>query len=139
MSHQHTKTRRTRRLLPHDVIYSVRRQQVYSMNNCQYSSIELGFPDVGFAHGVVQTFLSGLVLYQETECPKYFSIFCFYEKLCDALDNKRRLLMHLKSKYGKAKSNEEINESFCQVVFAPSNFTKMISNSLQIGRAVGSC
>ena len=33
--------------------------------------------------------------------------------------------MHLKSKDGKAKSNEEINESLCQVVVAPSNFTKM--------------
>ena len=33
--------------------------------------------------------------------------------------------MHLKSKDGKAKSNEEINESLRQVVVAPSNFTKM--------------
>ena len=33
--------------------------------------------------------------------------------------------MHLKSKYGKPKSNEEINESLRQVVFALSNFTKM--------------
>ena len=33
--------------------------------------------------------------------------------------------MHLKSKDGKAISNEEINESLLQVVVAPSNFTKM--------------
>ena len=33
--------------------------------------------------------------------------------------------MHLKSKYGKTKSNEEINESLCQLLVAPSNFTKM--------------
>ena len=59
---------------------------------------ELGFPDVGFAHGVVQAFLRGHFLYHEPGCPKYFSIFCLYEKLRDALYNKRRLLMHLKSK-----------------------------------------
>ena len=64
-------------------------------------------------------------MYHEPGCPNNFSIFCFYEKLRDALDNKRRLLMHLKSKDGKAKSNEEINESLLQVVVAPSNFTKM--------------
>ena len=86
---------------------------------------ELGFPDVGFAHGVFQAFLSGHFLYHESGCPNNFSIFCFYEKLRNALDNKRRLLMRLKSKDGKAKSNEEINESLCQVVVAPSNFTKM--------------
>ena len=33
--------------------------------------------------------------------------------------------MHLKSKYGKSKSNEKINEPLIQVVVAPSNFTKM--------------
>ena len=33
--------------------------------------------------------------------------------------------MNLKSKDGKAKINEEINESLRQVVVAPSNFTKM--------------
>ena len=86
---------------------------------------ELGFPDVGFAHGVVQAFLSRHFLYHEPGCPNNFSIFCFYEKLRDALDNKRRLLIHLKSKDVKAKSNEEINESLRQVVVAPSNFTKM--------------
>ena len=60
---------------------------------------ELGFPDVGFAHGVVQSFISGHFLCHELGCPNNFSIFCFYEKLSDALDNKRRLLMHLKSKH----------------------------------------
>ena len=57
---------------------------------------ELGFPDVGFSHGVVQAFLSGHFLYHEPVCPNNFSIFCFYEKLRDALYNKTRLLMHLK-------------------------------------------
>ena len=57
---------------------------------------ELGFLDVGFAHGVVQVFLSGHFLYHEPVCPNNFSMFCFYEKLRDALDNKRCLLMHLK-------------------------------------------
>ena len=33
--------------------------------------------------------------------------------------------MHLKPKDGKSRSNEEINKSLLQVVFAPSNFTKM--------------
>ena len=33
--------------------------------------------------------------------------------------------MHLKSKDVKSKRNKEINESLRQVVFAPSNFTKM--------------
>ena len=32
--------------------------------------------------------------------------------------------MHLKPKYGRSKINEEINESLCQVVVDPSNFTK---------------
>ena len=65
---------------------------------------ELGFPDVGFADGVVQAFLSGHFLYQDPGCPNNFSIFYFYKKLSDALDYKRRLLMHLKSKYGKTKA-----------------------------------
>ena len=56
---------------------------------------ELGFQDVGFAHGFVQVFVSGHFLYHEPGCTNNFSIFCFYEKLRDALDNKRRLLMHL--------------------------------------------
>ena len=42
---------------------------------------ELGFPDVSFAHGVVQAFLSGHFLYHEPGCPNNFSILCFYEKL----------------------------------------------------------
>ena len=33
--------------------------------------------------------------------------------------------MHLKSKDGNSKNNEEINEFFRQMVVAPSNFTKM--------------
>ena len=57
---------------------------------------ELGFPDFGFTHGVVQAFLSGNFLDHESECPNNFSIFYFYDKLCDAIDNKRGLLMHLK-------------------------------------------
>ena len=81
----------------------------------------MGFPDVGFSHGVVQAFLSGHFLYHEPGCPNNFSIFCFHEKLRDALE----FLMHLKSKDGKAKSNEEINESLRRVVVAPTNFTKM--------------
>ena len=64
-------------------------------------------------------------MYHEPGCPNNFSILCCYEKLRDALDNKRRFLMHLKSKDVKAKSNEEINESLRQVVVAPSNFTEM--------------
>ena len=42
---------------------------------------EMGIPDVGFAHVVVQAFLSGQFLYFEPGCPNNFSIFCFYEKL----------------------------------------------------------
>ena len=94
---------------------------------------ELGFPDVGFAHGVVQAFLRGHSLYHEPGCPNNFSIFCFYEKLRDAFDNKRRLLINLKSKYGKSKINEEINESLRQVVVAPSNFTKIKEQIKKIG------
>ena len=41
--------------------------------------IELGFPDVGFSHVVVQEFLSRHFLYHEPGCHKNFSIFCFYE------------------------------------------------------------
>ena len=65
--------------------------------------IEMGIPDVGFAHGVVQAFLSGKFLYFEPGCPNNFSIFCFYEKLQDRFDNERRLLMHLKAKDRKSK------------------------------------
>ena len=86
---------------------------------------ELGFPDVGFVYRVVQEFLSGHFLYHEPGCPNNFSIFCFHEKLCNVLDNKRCLLMHLKPKCGKSKSNEEINDSLREVVVAPSNFKKM--------------
>ena len=70
---------------------------------------ELGFPDVGFAHGFFQAFLSGHFLYYDPGCPNNISIFCFYEKLRNALDNKRCLLMHLKPKYGRSKINEEIH------------------------------
>ena len=38
--------------------------------------IELGFPDVGFSHGVVQEFLRGHFLHHEPGCPNNFSIFC---------------------------------------------------------------
>ena len=65
---------------------------------------ELGFPDVGFAHVVVQAFLSGHFLYHEPGCPKNFSIFCFYEKSRETLDNKRPLLIHMKSKDGNLKA-----------------------------------
>ena len=77
---------------------------------------DMGLPDVGFAHGVVQAFPSGRFLYFEPGCPNNFSIFCFYEKLQDRFDNERRLLMHLKVKDRKAKTNEEITEPLRQVV-----------------------
>ena len=88
------------------VICSFFNQETAGLTNQQLSIFfrELGFPDVGFAHGVVQEFLSGYFLYHEPGCPNNFSIFCFYEKLRDALDNKRRLLMHLKSKDGNLKA-----------------------------------
>ena len=110
-----------------DACRSFFNQGTRGLNDQQLSVLfrELGFPDVGFAHGVVQAFLSWHFLYHEPGCPKNFSIFYLYDKLCDFLDNKRRLLMHLKSKDRKAKINEEINESLRQVVVAPSNFTKI--------------
>ena len=80
---------------------------------------ELCFPDFFFAHEVVQASLSGNILYHKPGYPNNFSIFFFYEKLGDNLDNKKRLLMHMKSKDGKSKSNEEINESLLQVVVFP--------------------
>ena len=42
--------------------------------------------------------------------------------------------MHLESKDGKVKSNEEINESLRQVVVAPPNFTKMKEQIKIFGR-----
>ena len=42
--------------------------------------------------------------------------------------------MHLKSKYGKSKINEEIDDSLLQVVVAPSNFTKMKEQIKIFGR-----
>ena len=86
---------------------------------------EMGLPDVGFAHEVVQAFLSGQFLYFEPECPNNFSIFSFYEKLREIFDNELRLLMHLKAKDGRAKTNEEITDSLRQVVVAPSGFTSL--------------
>ena len=73
-------------------------QETEGLANQQFSVLfrELGFPDVGFSHGFFQAFLSGNFLYPEPGCPNNFSIFYFYEKLHDALDNKRCLLMHLK-------------------------------------------
>ena len=96
---------------------------------------ELGFPDVGFAHGVIQAFLSGQFLYFEPGCPNKFSIFCFYEKLRDKFDNQRRLLIHLKAKDGKARTNEEINKSIHQVVKSPSGFNGL-KEQLKIFRAL---
>ena len=58
-------------------------QETAGLANQQLSLIfrELGFPDVGFAYGVLQAFLSGHFLYHEPGCSNSFSIFCFYEKL----------------------------------------------------------
>ena len=86
---------------------------------------EMGFPYVGFAHVVVQAFLCGKLLYFEPGYPNNLSIFCFYEKLQDRFDNERCLLMHLKAKDGKSKTNEEITKYLRQVVGAFSGFTKM--------------
>ena len=38
---------------------------------------ELGLPDVGLAHGVVQAFHGGHFMYHDPGCPNNFSIFCF--------------------------------------------------------------
>ena len=65
---------------------------------------EMGLPDVGFVHGVVQAFLRGKFLYFELGCPNSFSIFCLYEKLQDRFDNERRLLVHLKAKEKKSEN-----------------------------------
>ena len=82
---------------------------------------DLGMPDVGFAHGVIQAFLSGQFLYSSRDPLPIFRSFAF-TKLRDKFDNQRRLLIHLKAKDGKARTNEEINESIRQVVKSPSGF-----------------
>ena len=83
-------------------------QETAGLDDQQLSVLfrELGFPDVGFAHGFFQAFLSRNFLCHDPGCHNNFSILCFCEKLRDALDNKRRLLMHLKSKDRKPNCNE---------------------------------
>ena len=87
---------------------------------------EFGLSDVGFASGVVQAFLSGRLLYFEPGIPNNFSCFTFKEKLSCKYDGERSLILHLREKDGKVRTNEEINESLQQVVTAPTNYTQMV-------------
>ena len=54
-------------------------QETAGLDDQQLSVLfrELGFLDVGFAYGVVQTFLSKHFLYHEPGCPNNSSMFCF--------------------------------------------------------------
>ena len=85
----------------------------------------VGFPDVGFAHGVVQMLLNGQFLYFEPGQPNNYSIFCFFEKLRVKSDNTATMLMHLTSKDGKVKTNDELKESLRQVITTPGCFADM--------------
>jgi len=87
---------------------------------------QAGCPDVGFAHGVIQALLTGQFLYFEPGSPSNFSIFSFYKKLVDARDCRKRMLLHIRSKDGKSKSNDEINESLRQVVVVPASITQLV-------------
>ena len=87
---------------------------------------QAGCPNVGFAHGTTQALLTGQFLYFEPGFPSNFSMFSFYKKLVDAHDCKKRMLLHIHSKDGKSKSNDEINESLKQVVVVPASITQLV-------------
>jgi len=84
-----------------------------------------GSPDVSFAHGTTQALLTGQFLYFEPGCPSNFSIFSFQTKLVDARDCTRRMLLHIRAKDGRSKSNKEIKESLKQVVAVPASITQL--------------
>ena len=58
--------------------------------------------------------------------PNNLSCFCFKEKLSCKYDGERSLILHLREKDGKVRTNKEINKSLRQVVTAPTNYTQMV-------------
>jgi len=86
----------------------------------------MGMPDVGFAHGVVQALYGGNFTYHSACSPNNFSAFCFYEQ--DPLSNEqsnRHIILHLVARDGQGKTLDEIKASTRQVVKAPTNFNDL--------------
>ena len=86
----------------------------------------LGMPDVGFAHGVVQAIYGGNFTYHSACSPNNFSAFCFYEQ--DPLSNEqsnRHIILHLVARDGQGKTFDEIKASTRQVVKAPSSYNDL--------------
>jgi hypothetical protein len=69
--------------------------------------------------------LTGQFLYFEPGHPNNFSCFVFSEKLRVKSDNTATMLMHLTSKDGKVKTNDELKESLKQVITTPGCFVDM--------------
>ena len=90
---------------------------------------EAGYDDVGFSHGVIQSLYQGHFLSFDAGSPSNLAPFCFFEKLSDESDSRARMLAHIRARDGKAKSNEEIDESLKQVVVAPSSYAQLKEQS----------
>ncbi len=93
---------------------------------------ELGFPDIGFAQGMVQALYIGNFLYSNSSTPSNFTVFAFHE--VEPLSNSRQkdyLVCQLVQTQGQKKTLDKIKASLKQTVHIPSDFNGM-GTQLQI-------
>ena len=90
----------------------------YNQESAPLSSQELveqlgvmGYQDVGFGQGTIQSLLAGLLQYNAPGSPSNLSVFCFYEKLRDGSENEEMVLLWVMQKDGKTRSQEDIEKS----------------------------
>ena len=89
----------------------------------------LGFPDVGFAHGLASAIHIGDLLWTNKHSPSNVSLFTVYEQ--DPLSTtqaSRYLHLHLLSKNTEGKSMDEIKASQKQEVKVPATYEEMVQS-----------
>jgi hypothetical protein len=87
---------------------------------------ELGFPDIGFAQGMVQALYIGDFLYSDSGTPSNFTVFALHE--VEPLSNSRQkdyLVCQLVQTQGQKKMLDKIIASLKQTVHIPSDFNGM--------------
>ena len=87
---------------------------------------ELGFPNIGFAQGMVQALYIGVFLYSDSSTPSNFTVFAFHE--VEPLSNSRQkdyIICQLDQTQGQKKTLDKIKASLKQTVHIPSDFNGM--------------
>jgi hypothetical protein len=87
---------------------------------------ELGFPNIGFAQGMVQALYIGVFLYSDSSTPSNFTVFAFHK--AEPLSNSRQkdyLVCQLIQTQGQKKTLDKIKASLKQTVHIPSDFNGM--------------